>query len=89
MDIAHQLDDMFSTEYAYATTDTLGSFSAAATIEKPQETFKEAMGLPQATLWKAVSDREIASLEKHRRLRAGTNDRGPGGTGGGGRGVGK
>ena len=30
-----------------------------------QNTFKEAMGPPQAVRWKAVSDKEIASLEKH------------------------
>ena len=34
LDIAHQLDDVFSAEYAYATTNTHGSFSAGEITEK-------------------------------------------------------
>ena len=54
LDIAHQLDDTFSTEYAYATTNTQGRFSARVIKAKIPNTFKEAIGLPQASRWKAT-----------------------------------
>ena len=63
LDIAHHLDDTFSTEYTYATTNTQGSFLVGEIKETIPNTFKEAMGLPQAALWKAASGRQVASLE--------------------------
>ena len=65
LDIAHQLNDTSSTEYAYATTNAQGIFSAGEKEEENPNIFKEAMGLPQAASWKAAPDRETASLEKH------------------------
>ena len=65
LDIAHQLDDTFSTGNAYATTNTQGRFSSGEQKEKIPNSFKEAMGLPQAERWKAASDRKVSSLEKH------------------------
>ena len=65
LDIAHQLDDTFGTEYAYATTNTQGSFSEGEIKEQILTTFEEAMGLPQVARWKTASDRYTASLEKH------------------------
>ena len=65
LDMAHQLDDTFSTGNAYVTTNTQRRFSAGGGEEKIPSTFKEAMGLPQAACLKASSDREAASLEKH------------------------
>ena len=43
-----QQDRAFSTEYAYATTNTQGGFSAGEIKQKLPNTFKEIMGLPQA-----------------------------------------
>ena len=65
LDIAHHLGDTFSTGKAYATTNTQRSFSAKEQKEKILNIFKETMGLPQAARWKAASDREVVSLEKH------------------------
>ena len=57
LDIANQLDDTFSTEYAYAPIKTQGSFPAGEIKENIPNTFKGAMGLPQAARRKAASDR--------------------------------
>ena len=65
LDIAHRLDDTFSTGNANATTITQGSFSAGEQNKKIPNTFKKAMGLPQAARWRAASDKEVARLEKH------------------------
>ena len=64
LDVANQLGDTFSTENAYSTTNTQRGFSAGEKKEKIPNTSKKAMGLPQATRWKASYDREIVSLEK-------------------------
>ena len=44
LDIAHQLDDTFSTEHAYTTTNTQGSLSAGEQEENISNSFKEAVG---------------------------------------------
>ena len=65
LDIAHQLDDTFSTDYAYATTNKQVSVSAREIKDNILNALKKAVGFPQATWWIAASDRSIASLEKH------------------------
>ena len=65
-EIAHQAENAsFNVEYAYVATNALKSFSGEENKEHIPNTFKEAIALPQAARWKVVSDKEIASLEKH------------------------
>ena len=46
-------------------TNTQPSCSGRGESDHIPNTFKKAMGLPQAVRWKAASDEEITSLEKH------------------------
>ena len=62
----HQLDvEAVAAEVTYTTTNTQSSYSGGGELGCIPTTFKEAMGLPQAARWKTLSDKEIASLEKH------------------------
>ena len=62
-DTPHQLDtEAVAAEVAYTRTNTQPSYSRGGELGCIPSTFKEAMGLPQAARWKAVSDKEIASL---------------------------
>ena len=45
-------------------TNTQPSCSGGGKSDRVPNTFKEAMGLPQAARWKTASDKDIASLEK-------------------------
>ena len=52
-------------EYAYATTNAqLKSRSEGEKAVVIPNTFEEAMGLPEAALWKAASDRETTSQDQ-------------------------
>ena len=52
-------------EYAYATTNAqLKSRSEGEKVVVIPNTFEEAMGLPEAALWKAASDRETTSQDQ-------------------------
>ena len=65
-DIAHLVEKAsFNEEYAYVTTNALGSFLRGQDKKQIPNTFKEAMTPSQAARWKVPSDNEIASLEKH------------------------
>ena len=46
-------------------TNTQLSCSGGGEPDRAPNTFKKAMGLPQAARWKIATDKEIASLEKH------------------------
>ena len=62
----HQLDvEVVAAEVAYTMTNTQSSCSGGGESNRVPNTFKEAMDFPQAMRWKAKSDKEIASLEKH------------------------
>ena len=66
-DMAHNQDLFTFAEYAYATTNT--QLQTRSEGEKKARivpnTFTEARKLPEAALWEAVEDKEIASLIKH------------------------
>ena len=65
-DTAHQLDvEAVPAEVASIRTNTQPSFSGGGESDRVPNTFKEAMGLPQAARWKTASDKKIVSLEKH------------------------
>ena len=65
-DTAHQLDaETVPVEVAYTRTNTQPSCSGGEESDRVPNTFKEAVGLPQASHWKTASDKEIESLEKH------------------------
>ena len=66
LDAAHQLDaEVVAAKVAYTITNTKTGCSGGGESNRVSNTFKEAMGLPQAARWKIASDKEIASLEKH------------------------
>ena len=63
---AHQLDaETVPVEVAYTRATTQQSCSGGEESDRNPNTFKEAVGLPQAAHWKTASDKEIESLEKH------------------------
>ena len=63
-DMAHYMEMLTYAEYAYATTSVqLKSRSEGEKAVVIPNTFQEAMGLPEATLWKAASDK--TSVEQH------------------------
>ena len=65
-DNAHQLDaEVVAAQVTYTMTNTQRSYSARGESDRVPNTFKKAMGLPQTACWKAVSDKEVACLEKH------------------------
>ena len=65
-DMAHYMEMLTYAEYAYATTNVqLKSRSEGKKIIVLPNTFKEAMSLSEAALWKAASDKKIESLEQH------------------------
>ncbi|CAM9341906.1 unnamed protein product [Ascophyllum nodosum] len=65
-DTAHQLDaEAVPAEVTYTRTITRPSCSGGGESDRVPNTFKEAMGLPQAARWKTASDKKIASLKKH------------------------
>ena len=69
-DMAHEMEMLTYAEYAYATTSVqLKSLSEGEKVVVIPNTFKEAMGLPEAALWKAASDKEMDSLMQHHVLR--------------------
>ena len=62
-DTAHQLDaETVPVEVAYTRTNTQPSCSGGEESDRVPNTFKEAVGLPQAAQWKTASDKEIESL---------------------------
>ena len=62
----HQLDaEAVAAEFTYTITNTHPSCSEGGESNRIPNTFKEAIGLPQAARWKAASYKEITSLEKH------------------------
>ena len=64
-DTAHQLDaETVPIEVAYIRTITQPSCSGGEESDRFPNTFKEAVGLPQAAHWKTASDKEIESVEK-------------------------
>ena len=66
LDTAHQLDaEVVPAKVPYTGTNTQPSCSGGGESDRVPETFKEAMGLPQVAYWKTVSDKEVASPEKH------------------------
>ena len=65
-DTAHQLDaETVPVEVTYTRTNTQPSCSGGGESDRVPNTFKEAVGLPQAAHWKTASDKDIESLEKH------------------------
>ena len=65
-DTAHQLDaETVPVEVAYTRPNTQPSCSGGGESDRVPNTFKEAVGLPQAAHWKTASDKKIESLEKH------------------------
>ena len=65
-DMAHYMKMLTYAEYAYATTNVqLKSRSEEEKVVVIPDTFKEAMGLPEAALWKAALDKEMTSLDQH------------------------
>ena len=65
-DIAHQAENAsLNVEHPYIATNVLRSFLGEDNKRQVPNTFKEAMALPQAARWKAASEKEITSLEKH------------------------
>ena len=65
-DTAHQFDaEAVVAEVTYTMTNTQPSCSGGGKSNRVPNTFKEAIGLAQAACWTTVSDKEIASLEKH------------------------
>ena len=52
-------------EVVYTITNTQPSCSGGGEPDRVLNTFKEAIGLPQAARWKTELDKEIASPEKH------------------------
>ena len=65
-DTAHQLDaEAVAAEVTYTMTNTQPSCSGGGESDRIPNTFKEAMGLPQAVGWKKASNKEVKSLEKH------------------------
>ena len=66
LDMGHYMEMLTYAEYAYATTNVqLKSRSEGKKIIVLPNTFKEAMSLSEAALWKAASDKEMVSLEQH------------------------
>ena len=64
-DMAHYMEMLTYAEYAYATTNVqLKSRLEGDKIVVIPNTFEEDMGLPEAALWKAASDK-MTSLELH------------------------
>ena len=65
-DTAHQLDaETVTAEVTYTMTNMQPSCSGGGESDRVPSTFKKSMGLPQVARLKTVSDKEIASLEKH------------------------
>ena len=65
-DTAYQLDaEAVGAEVAYTKIGTQSGYSGGREPDRISNAFKKAMGLPQTGRWKAISDKEIASLEKH------------------------
>ena len=65
-DTAHQLDaEAVAAKVTYARTNTHPSCSGGGESDRVLNTFKGAMGLPEAARWKAALDKEVMSLEKH------------------------
>ena len=65
-DSVHQLDaQVAAAEVTFTMTNTQPSCSRGGETDRISNTFKEAVRLTQAARWKAVSDKEIANLEKH------------------------
>ena len=67
LDFARQLDDTFGTGNAYAITNIQGSFFLSGKQKEKiaNKHLQAGYVLPQAARWKAASEREVASLEKH------------------------
>ena len=64
-DTAHQLDaETVPVEVVHTRTNTQPSCSGGGESNRVPNTFKEAVGLPQAAHWKTASDKEMESLEK-------------------------
>ena len=65
----HQLDaEVVPAEVTCTTTNTQPSSSGGGESDRVPSTSKKVMGLPQAARWKTASEKEIASLEKTRRI---------------------
>ncbi|CAM9471972.1 unnamed protein product, partial [Ascophyllum nodosum] len=65
-DVALQLDAVaVAAKVAYTMTNAQSSCSGGGESDRVLNTFKEILGVPQAARWKTVSDKKIASLEKH------------------------
>ena len=63
---AHQLDaEVVAAEVTYSMANTQPNYSEAGESDRVPNTFKEAMGFPQAACWMAASDKETTCLEKH------------------------
>ena len=66
LDTAYHLDaKTVAAKVAYTTNSTHPSYPGGGESYRVPNTLKEAMVLPQTAGWKAASDKEIASLEKH------------------------
>ena len=59
-DMAHEMEMLTYAEYAYSTTNVeLKNSSEGEKVLVIPNTFKEAVRLPEAALWKAASDKKI------------------------------